>query len=132
MKLPAAHGGLPTPARDSHGLRSPPADCANERLHRDPHDLTVLRLGSNSSGQPMPAAAARNTKTTGFLGAIIMREGSREGHKIHDSAHEGSWRTQGKVLSPQRGRLGRHQDFRARVCSEASGVEDEPDSGPRL
>ena len=59
MKLPAAHGGLPTPARDSHGLRSPPADCAYERLHRDPHDLSVPRLGSNSSGQQMSAAAAR-------------------------------------------------------------------------
>jgi hypothetical protein len=57
--LPTAHGGLPTPARDSHGLRSPPADCAHERLHRDPHDLSVPRLGSNSSGQQMSAAAAR-------------------------------------------------------------------------
>jgi hypothetical protein len=71
MTSPATHGRLPTPARDSHGLRSPPTDGAHERLLRDPQDRLVPRLGSNSSCKQMPAAAMHSRSLSSALSATI-------------------------------------------------------------
>jgi hypothetical protein len=69
---PAMHGGLPTPARDSHGLRSPPTDCAHERLLRDPHDRPVPRLGSSWSCKQMPAAAMHTRSLSSALCSLCF------------------------------------------------------------
>jgi hypothetical protein len=57
MKSPATHGGSLTSARDSHGHRSPPTDCAREQLLRDRHKPQMTWLGTNLCYRRLSAVA---------------------------------------------------------------------------
>jgi hypothetical protein len=57
MKSPATHDGSLTSARDSHGHRSPPTDCAREQLLRDRHKPQMTWLGTNSCYRRLSAVA---------------------------------------------------------------------------
>jgi hypothetical protein len=120
----AMHGGLPTPVRDSHGLRSPPTDCAHEQLLRDPHDRPVPRLGSIWSCKQMPAAAMHTRSLSSALCSLCFvclpaRAGVCGGlHLYSPELH-----ARGRVRSSRRRVRIRLRNFRSpratgSVCSE--------------